>query len=253
METHSQELHKAPGIGWKHYLFEFFMLFLAVFCGFLAENVREHLVEQSRANEYAKNLYNELKKDTATLNQVILFTQKIIKRLDTLNLLVNNRPAGMTNGTLYYYSMSAAGVQEFPSISSTIEQLKSSGSLRIMKTNVVQKITDYDKLFKLLTNEYALSRTEYETMNQLRLKIFDGFFYAKIYPFAFKDHVPDSLLKFDPPLLNDDIKLMKEFANWASWSGALYRSQIRTWLEPLNKTATELIALLQKEYDLKNE
>ncbi|HEY4874217.1 MAG TPA: hypothetical protein VIH86_01465 [Puia sp.] len=30
MEVHSQELHKAPGHGWKHYLFEFFMLFLAV-------------------------------------------------------------------------------------------------------------------------------------------------------------------------------------------------------------------------------
>ena len=38
METHAQELHKAPGRGWKHYFFEFFMLFLAVFCGFLAEN-----------------------------------------------------------------------------------------------------------------------------------------------------------------------------------------------------------------------
>jgi hypothetical protein len=124
METHAHELHKSPGNGWKHYLFEFFMLFLAVFCGFLAENVREHLVEQSRANEYAKNLYNELKKDTATLNQVIVFTEKITKKLDTLSVLANNKPAGMTNGTLYYYSISAAGMQEFPSISSTIEQLK---------------------------------------------------------------------------------------------------------------------------------
>ena len=30
----------------RHYLFEFFMLFLAVFCGFLAENFREHIVEK---------------------------------------------------------------------------------------------------------------------------------------------------------------------------------------------------------------
>ena len=33
---------------WTHYLWEFLMLFLAVFCGFLAENQREHLLEQQR-------------------------------------------------------------------------------------------------------------------------------------------------------------------------------------------------------------
>jgi hypothetical protein len=33
---------------WTHYLWEFLMLFLAVFCGFLAENQREHFVEHQR-------------------------------------------------------------------------------------------------------------------------------------------------------------------------------------------------------------
>jgi hypothetical protein len=35
-ETHAQ------GSKWTHYFWEFLMLFLAVFCGFLAENIREH-------------------------------------------------------------------------------------------------------------------------------------------------------------------------------------------------------------------
>ncbi|MBK9661472.1 MAG: hypothetical protein IPO68_16495 [Chitinophagaceae bacterium] len=30
---------------WTHYFWEFLMLFLAVFCGFLAENQREHYVK----------------------------------------------------------------------------------------------------------------------------------------------------------------------------------------------------------------
>ena len=34
MEVHAHDLHKAPGHGLKHYLFEFLMLFLAVFAGF---------------------------------------------------------------------------------------------------------------------------------------------------------------------------------------------------------------------------
>jgi hypothetical protein len=48
METHPQELHKVPGHGWKHYMFEFFMLFLAVFFGFLAENIRENIVNREK-------------------------------------------------------------------------------------------------------------------------------------------------------------------------------------------------------------
>ena len=52
METHAEELHKAPGHGIKHYLFEFLMLFLAVFCGFLAENYRETLVNKEKEHHY---------------------------------------------------------------------------------------------------------------------------------------------------------------------------------------------------------
>ena len=52
MEVHAHDLHKAHGHGWKHYLFEFLMLFLAVFCGFLAENFREHKVEEERGIQY---------------------------------------------------------------------------------------------------------------------------------------------------------------------------------------------------------
>ncbi|HMG69294.1 MAG TPA: hypothetical protein VK588_16465 [Chitinophagaceae bacterium] len=55
MEVHAHELHKVPGHGWKHYFFEFFMLFLAVFCGFLAENWREHIVDQEREKQYVKS------------------------------------------------------------------------------------------------------------------------------------------------------------------------------------------------------
>jgi len=253
METHAHDLHKAPGHGWKHYLFEFFMLFLAVFCGFLAENVREHVVEQSRANEYAKNLCDELKGDTVALNNLIAYTQKLTQRLDTLSMLANEKLPGTSNGMLYYYSNFAANMEQFSSISSAIEELKSSGNLRIIKTNVAQKMDDYDKQIKLLGNEYTLSRTEYETLNQLRFKIFDYLFSVKIYPFPGTHISPDSVFKLNPPLLNDDPKLMKEFANWSKFASVNYTGEIKMWLEPLNKTATELIALLEKEYDLKKE
>ncbi|MGZ4011725.1 MAG: hypothetical protein ACXVLF_12280, partial [Flavisolibacter sp.] len=71
METHAHELHKVPGHGWKHYFFEFFMLFLAVFCGFLAENLREEMVNHKREHGYMKSLAEDLKQDTVQLNKII--------------------------------------------------------------------------------------------------------------------------------------------------------------------------------------
>src|SRR6187431_3838276 len=55
---------------WTHYLWEFLMLFLAVFCGFLAENQREHYIEHQREKQYMRSLLEDLQTDTATINRV---------------------------------------------------------------------------------------------------------------------------------------------------------------------------------------
>ena len=43
------------------------MLFLAVFCGFLAEYQLEHKIEKDRASELAKSFYEELKGDSVNV------------------------------------------------------------------------------------------------------------------------------------------------------------------------------------------
>lgn len=47
------------------------MLFLAVLCGFLAENQREHYIEHKRAKLLAKNLYKELFEDSVNVRQFL--------------------------------------------------------------------------------------------------------------------------------------------------------------------------------------
>ena len=41
---------------WREYVFQFLMLFLAVFLGFLAENRREHGIERHREKDYMESL-----------------------------------------------------------------------------------------------------------------------------------------------------------------------------------------------------
>jgi len=47
------------------------MLFLAVFCGFLAEYKLEHLIEKRKEKQIISALYSDLKKDTANLGDII--------------------------------------------------------------------------------------------------------------------------------------------------------------------------------------
>jgi len=74
MEVH-QHTH-TPRKKFTHYFWEFFMLFLAVFCGFLAENWREHIVEHQREKKYILSLIGDIRKDTSELSNIISFKEK---------------------------------------------------------------------------------------------------------------------------------------------------------------------------------
>src|SRR6186997_1248567 len=71
MEVEVPHSHQTSGKGWKHYFFDFLMLFLAVYCGFLAENIRESRVEDERAEVLANNLYKEIIADSMVIQQMI--------------------------------------------------------------------------------------------------------------------------------------------------------------------------------------
>lgn len=51
MEVHKHPHHVTHKKKWNEYLLEFFMLFLAVFLGFIAENIREENVEKHREKQ----------------------------------------------------------------------------------------------------------------------------------------------------------------------------------------------------------
>lgn len=56
---------------WGEYLLEFLMLFLAVFLGFVAENIREHSVEGRKEKEYIKSIIADLKTDSVNLQFIV--------------------------------------------------------------------------------------------------------------------------------------------------------------------------------------
>ena len=69
---------------WTHYFWEFLMLFLAVFCGFLAEYQLEHKIEKEREKVYMNSLYQDLKSDTLNLGVLLKNTKDDIDNYDSL-------------------------------------------------------------------------------------------------------------------------------------------------------------------------
>ena len=87
MEVH-QHSH-TPRKKWTHYLWEFIMLFLAVFCGFLAENLREHEINKGIERNNIKSLVRNLREDSSLLVRSIKVNEERFKFLDNLIYLKN--------------------------------------------------------------------------------------------------------------------------------------------------------------------
>ena len=130
---------------WSHYFWEFLMLFLAVFCGFLAENQREHFVEAHRAKEYAKSLLSDMRLDTGELRRGVSVTNLTISAVDSI---VSNAKQLTNNNTVpaavYYYSRFISYSFRIDWSRSTIDQLIQSGNLRYFRDkNLVSLINTY--------------------------------------------------------------------------------------------------------------
>jgi len=127
MEVHAHT--HTPRKKWTHYFWEFLMLFLAVFCGFLAENFREHQVEHKRTRLYAKQFINEIALDTQQINIGMQFVKEKDKEVDSLlKALTDLRPKEINywalNIDVYYVAKLHSDV---------FEQIKNSGYLRNFK------------------------------------------------------------------------------------------------------------------------
>ena len=162
---------------WTHYLWEFLMLFLAVFCGFLAENIREHRVENNRANEYAKSLINDLYEDTVQLKVIESegpFSASGIDSLRDVYLAGDSDPA--YNAKLYWYADFTVDGLEFIQHDATLRQLLSSGNLRYFhRTDLVNNITYYNWLIGSMRDIQERDRITNNAAKSLHGKIFDTF------------------------------------------------------------------------------
>ena len=171
---------------WTHYFWEFLMLFLAVFCGFLAEYQLEHKIEKSRAKQYILSFYEDLKTDTAQLTRLIQIDKRKVLVLEGVgncydSVLTNPASANCLLSVVHnsrYFIL-------FVNTERTLQQLKNAGGMRMLNKQDADSINAYDnRLRRYISFE---SNLLYERQTNLRNMYNELFNYPDLVTFQQND------------------------------------------------------------------
>lgn len=253
MEVHAHT--HTPRKKWTHYLWEFLMLFLAVFCGFLAENQREHFVEHKREKAFMVTMLSDIRADTGMLRNMHRTFTQIISHLDSLVPLLEEDMFMDNNAEkIYRHQVNLNLFYKCVFADRTINQLKNSGNFRLIrKKNVSDMISAYDgyvrNFVENMQDLYILP--QWEKLSSQGTGIFKSSVFRQ-YMRDVKDgrwNVPIRL-PAKPYFISTEkintqkfINLLQQYAVAIEW----FNTNTMTAL----KTAADLDSTISKEYHLK--
>ena len=160
---------------WTHYFWEFLMLFLAVFCGFLAEYKLEQTIERHREKEYMESLYQDLKTDTLNLSNLLKGKIEEIANYDSVFDIFKSKKYLQETSKVYYFGRKLISLRLFYPADGTITQLVNAGGLRLIRNRVVaDSIQSYRQEISLLKSIQIFEGEHFVLARSLMGKIFDA-------------------------------------------------------------------------------
>jgi hypothetical protein len=231
---------------WTHYLWEFLMLFFAVFCGFLAEYQLEHVIEHQREQKYVESLIQDLKTDTAHLESYINLRKEKRSMMDSLVLLLSTDKHKQFGNETYFFARHVFFGQPFVSTDGTMQQLKNAGNLRLIKNeNIINEILAYDAAVKEL-REWDESDTRIKTtFREIGGTVFNADQLYKVFSPDYKFVKPTTnpqLITENPTVINN-VTFQIQYLSLSSM-GNTQRGVA------LKEKAEKLIELLKHQYHL---
>ena len=224
------------------------MLFLAVFCGFLAEYALEHKIEKDREKQFISSLVDDIKADITQLNSVIQKRDEKILRLDSLILLINLPNFANYGSDIYFNAIHTARLVDikFTANDGTLLQLKNSGGLRLIRNRaVVDSIAHYDvsvRNLEELGEQETLIAHEYRTIAK---RVFNSLVFNRM---LYDNNISHRLTE-NPPLLAFSKQDLAEL-NFDVYSIKLIVKGMRRDSRKLLQQANNLLATINKEYHL---
>jgi hypothetical protein len=232
---------------WSHYFWEFLMLFLAVFCGFLAEYQLEHKIESDRGKKYIVSMYEDLKMDTVALNSILQNRNGRNEMFDSIFYLIDDPADRLAD--LYFFARHVTRTAPvlFFNNDRTIQQLKYSGGLRLITNKrVSDSLMIYDKQVRLVLDRQEIELANVRECLPYYYRIFDGRVFVKMQDINNIIGRPPS----NPSLLKFSEQDMNTFVGYCQAIKAINLGNA-THTKVLKEKAVELIEIIKNEYHLK--
>ena len=159
---------------WTHYLWEFLMLFLAVFCGFLAELQLEHKIEKRKEKQIISALYTDLKKDTANLNDIIYRYMPVHSEWeDSAESYIMSFPIKENEREIALAIVNSTNWNFYSPPQVSLEILKSSGIFNLIEdADIKGEIINFNNLINTYTNYSQFTLAAEHAMDTIATGIF---------------------------------------------------------------------------------
>lgn len=250
MEVHHHS-HNHGNKNWRSYAWEFVMLFLAVFCGFLAEYFLEHRIEKERGKQYVQSMIEDMASDSTKINEKLLRTTKQALGLDSLSVLFSNPPYNDSTVKKIYILMVryTQDINEVDFTKRTIAQLRNSGGMRLIPNKTsADEITKYSELVEKV--EYQgkyYTKNGIDELIKLNNKIFNTKYSRELY---YNNPERLFLKSNEVKLGTNNENLLIEYGNLTFVTSRIlgYYSDLLT---DVKTQIPKTIAILKKENNLK--
>ena len=229
MEVHAHT--HTPRKKWTHYFWEFTMLFLAVFCGFLAEYQLEHKIEKERGKQYIRSFYADLIEDTTTITTSINDYETKLIVFDKGRICydsLNNQ--NYTGACMLELFSASRGYIDLVNSDQTLLQLKNAGGFRLLSKADADSILHYDKQIRA----YLMVETTGFQQKQIEIRV-----------------LIEELLNYgntEQKVFTDDKKLLNRFFNCLR-TYEFYCFSLHRRLKDIKQKAIGLIAYFKTKYN----
>jgi len=257
------EVHHPHNTGhkkrWTGYLLEFLMLFLAVYLGFIAENLREHRVEKARAREFSKSLVQDLENDVVEINWQIKLTRNYLSVADSILELGKRKLEGRNAAAFSFYTRFVYWTGPVNWHRATFEQIKNSGSLRYFRNTILSKLMKYDAAINDIQSEFDNHMTRGNMLLIPINKIIEPGLHHELSSYfiwtidSMSTATRERLFSIETPSLENKREEIRELLNMVVVQQRNLRQNSEDRLPKAIKIAKDLVEELNKEYHFESK
>ena len=228
------------------FLREFLMLFLAISLGFFVENYREKIIEDKRELDFVNSFKNDLKNDISELDVHILRRKEREIQIDSIYFIFKYKKFNEYSNDLYFYARYLPRPSRFFANNASIDQLKNSGSLTLIKNQkVIDTLLGYNDNFLFI--DYIREREEYlvqRIFDQINI-IFDPYVFDQMTMYDIEFNKP----KGNVSINYSDIQTNKTFLSNLQYLKTVNKAQLG-WFTEHSKRAKNILNFLDNTYNM---